>query len=212
MIVNNLDRFIAIGKELIVYSKTNLNINCDLKIRYRIDSENKEIRLYDVPSILTMKEKCIIYYAILDKYYFYPLNILNNNSNTKNIEEFVVKENGYTYHEFNEIEGESKGILGELLFEIPRQEIETEKLSKIRDVYEMLTRNTDEIGKQPIYISFSGLKGDFNDLFKVIEYIFKYDDNLKTKKEKCRLIKKAGFLGINKAILIIPNKNIGKEA
>ena len=77
MVINDLEKRIAIGNELILYSKTNINISLDLKIGYRVDKEEKEIRLYDVPRILTFEEKVMIYYAILDRFYFYPLRIIN---------------------------------------------------------------------------------------------------------------------------------------
>ena len=175
MVINDLDKRVAIGKELILYSKTNINVNCDLKISYRIDIEDKSIRLYDVPRILTFEEKEIIYYAILDKYYFYPLREIDNEYKNVKIEDFVVKENGYTYHEFNNIDGESKGILGELIFEIPRQKDEPEKLLRIREIYDMLSRNLNEIGNRPICIAFNGIMPDFKDVFKVIIYMFEND-------------------------------------
>ena len=175
MVVSDIEKHVAIGRETIVYSKNNIKLDYDLKIKYRIDKENKEIRLYDVPRILTFQEKAMIYYAILDSYYFYPLRIINKDFKNENIEEYVVKENGYTYHEFNSIEGESNGILGELVFEVPRQAIEVEKLSRIRDIYDMLKRNVKEIGIRPICIAFNGIMPDFKDIFKVIQYFFKHD-------------------------------------
>ena len=61
MIVNNLDRYVAVGKEMIIYSQANLNSNnIGYKLRYKIDDENREIRLYDVQNILSMKEKGMI--------------------------------------------------------------------------------------------------------------------------------------------------------
>ena len=77
MVINDIEKHIAIGREIIVYSKTNINSKLDLKIGYKINKEEKEIRLYDVPKILTFQEKVMIYYAILDKYYFYPLRVVN---------------------------------------------------------------------------------------------------------------------------------------
>ena len=208
MVINDLDKRVAIGKELILYSKTNINVNCDLKISYRIDIEDKSIRLYDVPRILTFEEKEIIYYAILDKYYFYPLREIDNEYKNMKIEDFVVKENGYTYHEFNNIDGESKGILGELIFEIPRQKDEPEKLLRIREIYDMLSRNLNEIGNRPICIAFNGIMPDFKDVFKVIIYMFENDEKLKKKRENCILFKRNGILGGNKRIFIVPKKAV----
>ena len=208
MVINDLDKRVAIGKELILYSKTNINVNCDLKISYRIDVEDKSIRLYDVPRILTFEEKEIIYYAILDKYYFYPLREIDNEYKNVKIEDFVVKENGYTYHEFNNIDGESKGILGELIFEIPRQKDEPEKLIRIREIYDMLSRNLNEIGNRPICIAFNGIMPDFKDVFKVIIYMFENDEKLKKKRENCILFKRNGILGGNKRIFIVPKKAV----
>lgn len=205
MVINNMEKHIAIGNEIIVYSKTNLKTGLDLKVRYKINKEEKEIRIYDVPKILTFQDKVMIYYAILDKYYFYPLSKINKEFNNENIEEYIVKENGYTYHTFNNIEGEDKGILGELLFEIPRQEIEPEKLSRIRDIYEMLIRNVDEIGKRPICIAFNGIMPDFKDVYRVIQYMLKFDNKLKNKKEYL-LFKRSGVLGGNKRIFIVPKR------
>lgn len=212
MITEDIDKYVIVGKEIIAYSSKNIQIDCDLKIRYKIDKENKEIRLYDVPRVLTFQEKSAIYYAILDKYFFFPLCVLNNDFKDENIENYVVRENGYTYHEFNNIEGEPKGILGELLFEIPRQEIEIEKLRRIRDIYEMLIRNVNEIGKEPICIAFNGLTADFKDIFKCIKYMLKEDDKLKVNEEKCITIMKKGLFGRNKRILILPIKDLVKEA
>lgn len=208
MVINDLDKRVAIGKELILYSKTNISVSCDLKISYRIDTEDKSIRLYDVPRILTFEEKEIIYYAILDKYYFYPLRDIDNEYKNVKIEDFVVKENGYSYHEFNSIDGESKGILGELIFEIPRQKDEPEKLLRIREIYEMLSRNVDEIGNRPICIAFNGIMPDFKDVFKVIIYMFENDEKLKKKKRECIVFKRNGIFGGNKRIFIVPKKAV----
>ena len=124
------------------------------------------------------------------------------------IEDFVVKENGYTYHEFNNIDGESKGILGELIFEIPRQKDEPEKLLRIREIYDMLSRNLNEIGNRPICIAFNGIMPDFKDVFKVIIYMFENDKKLKKKRENCILFKRNGILGGNKRIFIVPKKAV----
>lgn len=211
MVINDLEKRIAIGNELILYSKTNINISLDLKIGYRVDKEEKEIRLYDVPRILTFEEKVMIYYAILDRFYFYPLRVINKEYAGENIEDYVVKENGYTYHEFNNIEGEPKGILAELLFEIPRQKDEPEKLSRIRDIYEMLKRNKDEIGNRPICIAFNGIMPDFKDVFRIILYMFEKDDILSKKKKECIVFKRSGILGGNKRIFIVPKKALKIE-
>lgn len=206
MVVSEIEKHVVIGRETIVYSKSNLKLDYDLKIKYRIDKENKEIRLYDVPRILTFQEKAMIYYAILDNYYFYPLKVINKEFRDENIEEYVIKENGYTYHQFNNIEGEDNGILGELIFEVPRQQIEVEKLSRIRDIYEMLKRNVKEIGIRPICIAFNGIMPDFKDIYKVIQYFFKHDKDIKTKREECILFKRSGIFGGNKRIFIVPKK------
>ena len=124
------------------------------------------------------------------------------------IEDFVVKENGYTYYEFNNIDGESKGILGELIFEIPRQKDEPEKLLRIREIYDMLSRNLNEIGNRPICIAFNGIIPDFKDVFKVIIYMFENDEKLKKKRENCILFKRNGILGGNKRIFIVPKKAV----
>lgn len=204
MVINDIEKHIAIGKELIVYSKTNLSINLDLKIGYRINKEEKEIRLYDVPKVLTFQEKVMIYYAILDKYYFYPLRVVNKEFENEKIEEYIVKENGYTYHDFNNIEGEPNGILGELIFEIPRQEMEPEKLSRIRDIYDMLIRNKKEIGLRPICIAFNGITPDFKDVFRIIQFMFRNDKDLKDKIDEVKIFKRSGILGGNKRIFIVP--------
>lgn len=206
MVIESIDKNVAIGREIIAYSKNDLKYSCDLKLRYRIDKENKEIKLFDVPKILTFQEKVMIYYAILENYYFYPLSFFNKEFRNEKIEDYVVKENGYTYHEFNGIEGESYGILGELLFEIPRQEVEVEKLSKIRDIYEMLIRNINEIGEKPICIAFNGLMPDFKDVYRAVIYVFRHDKRLIEKQKDCFVYKKKGFLGSNKRIFIIPRK------
>ena len=211
MVINDLEKRIAIGNELILYSKTNINISLDLKIGYRVDKEEKEIRLYDVPRILTFEEKVMIYYAILDRFYFYPLRVINKEYAGENIEDYVVKENGYTYHEFNNIEGEPKGILAELLFEIPRQKDEPEKLSRIRDIYEMLKRNKDEIVNRPICIAFNGIMPDFKDVFRIILYMFEKDDILSKKKKECIVFKRSGIFGGNKRIFIVPKKALKIE-
>ena len=210
MVINDIEKHIAIGREIIVYSKTNINSKLDLKIGYKINKEEKEIRLYDVPKILTFQEKVMIYYAILDKYYFYPLRVVNKEFEGEKIEEYVVKENGYTYHDFNNNEGVYKGILAELLFEIPRQEVEPEKLSRIRDIYEMLIRNKDEIGIKPICIAFNGIMPDFKDVFRIIKFMFEQDEYLSEKKEECIIFKSSGILGGNKRIFIVPKKIIEK--
>ena len=93
-----------------------------------------------------------------------------------------------------------------MLFEITKQPIETEKLSRIRDIYDMLMRNKKEIGIQPICIAFSGIMEDFKDVYKVILYMFENNKVLKTKKNKIIIFKRNGFLGSNKRIFIIPSK------
>lgn len=203
--VTNIERHIAIGKDIIIYSKIDINKEIDFKIAYKINKDEKEIRLYDVPKILTFQEKVMIYYAILDKYYFYPLGKINNEY--KEIEDYIVKENGYSYHSFNGIEEEDNGILGELLFEIPRQEYEPEKLSRIRDIYEMLSRNYYDIGKRPICIAFNGIMNDFKDILKVIVYMFEKDKKLRRRKRRVVIFKRNGLLGGNKRIYIVP-KNL----
>ena len=51
MVINNIERYVAVGKELILYSKKGIDTQIDLKIRYRINKEDKEIRLFDVPRV-----------------------------------------------------------------------------------------------------------------------------------------------------------------
>lgn len=207
--VTNIEKHIAIGKDIILYSKTDINKEIDLKIGYKINKEEKEIRLYDVPRILTFQEKVMIYYTIIDRYYFYPLRKINNEYN--DVEDYVVKENGYSYHSFNSIEEEDNGILGELIFEIPRQEFEPEKLSRIRDIYEMLIRNYDDIGKKPICIAFNGIMPDFKDILKIIVYIFKRDKKIKKKQYDVVIFKRNGILGGNKRIYIVPKDIVEVE-
>ncbi len=207
--VTNIERHIAIGRDIIIYSKTDINREIDLKVGYKINKEEKEIRLYDVPKILTFQEKVMIYYAIIDKYFFLPLSKINNEFS--NIEDYIVKENGYSYHTFNGIEEEDNGILGELIFEIPRQEFEPEKLSRIRDIYEMLNRNYDDIGKRSICIAFNGIMSDFKDILKVIVYMFDRDKKLKKKCKKVVIFKRNGLLGGNKRIYIVPSKLVQIE-
>ncbi len=201
MVLSDLDKFVFVGEETIVCSKNSIKDEDNLVIKYKINKEDKEIRLYDVPHILTFQEKSLIYYAILENYYFFP-----SDDEYKGIENYVVKENGYSYHEFNDIKEDNYGILGELLFEITKQPIETEKLSRIRDIYDMLMRNKKEIGIQPICIAFSGIMEDFKDVYKVILYMFENNKVLKTKKNKIIIFKRNGFLGSNKRIFIIPSK------
>lgn len=206
MINNNMQRYIAVGKEVIIYNRDFLDADRALKIRYKINDEEKEIRLYDVPKILDFQEKSIIYYALLEKYYF-PSSYTYDEDG---IENYVVKENGYTYHQFNNIQGESKGILGELLFEIPRQKDETDKLSKIRDIYEMLLENIDAIGIRPICITIEGNITDFRDIYRMIIYILKKEDSISQKQGSIKVFKRMGIFGGKKRIFIIP-KNLIKE-
>ena len=203
MVLSDINKLVYIGEETIVCSKTGNKDEDNLVIKYKINREDKQIRLYDVPRILSFQEKSLIYYAILDSYYFSPLD---SDEEYDNIEDYVVKENGYSYHEFNQIEGEEYGILGELLFEITRQPIETEKLSRIRDIYDLLIRNKKEIGVRPICIAFNGTMLDFKDVYKTILYMFEKDKELKRKIELIDIFKRNGLLGGNKRIYIIPNK------
>ncbi len=206
MINNDIQRYIAIGKEVIIYNRDLLNADKALKIRYKINDEEREIRLYDVPKILDFQEKSIIYFALLERYYF-PIPY---NANENGIENYVVKENGYTYHQFNNIEGESKGILGELLFEIPRQKDESYKLSRMRDIYEMLLENIDAIGVKPICINVDGTVSDFKDIYRVVIYILKRDDKISKKKGMIKVFKRMGLFGGNKRIFIIPREIVEK--
>lgn len=206
MINNDIQRYIAIGKEVIIYNRDLLNADKALKIRYKINDEEREIRLYDVPKILDFQEKSIIYFALLERYYF----LIPYNANENGIENYVVKENGYTYHQFNNIEGESKGILGELLFEIPRQKDESYKLSRMRDIYEMLLENIDAIGVKPICINVDGTVSDFKDIYRVVIYILKRDDKISKKKGMIKVFKRMGLLGGNKRIFIIPREIVEK--
>ena len=200
--ISDIRKYIVIGREIIQFSKENFAKEDILEIRYKIINEDKEIRLYNVPRILTFEEKSVIYYAILDCYYFN--HIINSNYRKDEIADYVVKENGYTYHTFNQIEGDDFGILGELLFEIPRQKIETEKLSEIRDIYEMLQRNKNIIGKEPILIAFNGIMPDFYDITNVVRYIVEKDPEISKNKDNVNIVIKKGFLGKNKQILILP--------
>lgn len=204
MVLSDIDKFVYIGEDTIVCSKANIKDEDNLVIKYKINAEDKEIRLYDVPRILTFQEKSLIYYAILEGYYFYPAS--RDNDEYEGIENYVVKENGYSYHEFNQIEEENYGILGELLFEITRQPIETEKLSRIRDIYDLLIRNKNEIGIRPICIAFNGILSDFKDVYKTLLYMFEHDKALKKKKDLVEIFKRNGIFGGNKRIYIIPNK------
>ncbi len=206
MINNDIQRYIAIGKEVIIYNRDLLNADKALKIRYKINDEEREIRLYDVPKILEFQEKSIIYFALLERYYFPTPYKANENG----MENYVVKENGYTYHQFNNIEGESKGILGELLFEIPRQKDESYKLSRMRDIYEMLLENIDAIGVKPICINVDGTVSDFKDIYRVVIYILKRDDKISKKKGMIKVFKRMGLLGGNKRIFIIPREIVEK--
>ncbi len=200
MINNNMQKYIAVGKDIIVYNNDFFNSDKALKIRYKINDDEKEIRLYDVPRVLDFQEKSIIYYALLEKYYFSSNYTYGDNG----IENYVVKENGYTYHQFYNIEGENKGILGELLFEIPRQKDEAEKLSRIRDIYDMLLKNIDAIGTKVICINVKGVMSDFRDIYKVVIYILKNEDNIRKKQMNVRVFKRAGIFGGNKRIYIVP--------
>lgn len=206
MINNDIQRYIAIGKEVIIYNRDLLNADKALKIRYKINNDEREIRLYDVPKILDFQEKSIIYFALLERYYFPTQYKPNENG----IENYVVKENGYTYHQFNNIEGESKGILGELLFEIPRQKDEDYKLSRMRDIYEMLLENIDSIGEKPICINVDGTVPDFKDIYRVVIYILKRDDKISKRKGTIKVFKRMGMFGGNKRIFIIPRSIVEK--
>ena len=204
MVLSDIDKFVYIGEDTIVCSKANIKDEENLVIKYKINKEDKEIRLYDVPRILTFQEKSLLYYAILDNYYFYSSS--NGNEEYEDIENYIVKENGYSYHEFNRIKGENYGILGELLFEITRQSIETEKLGRIRDIYDMLIRNKEEIGVRSICIAFNGIMSDFKDVYRIIQYMFNHDKALKNKKALVDISKRNGIFGGNKRIYIVPNK------
>lgn len=198
--INDIRKYIAIGKEIIIYNKDIFNADKALKIRYKINDDEKEIRLYDVPRILDFQEKSIIYYALLEKYYFPSNHTYDENG----FENYIVKENGYTYHQFYNIAGENKGILGELLFEIPRQKDEVDKLSKIRDIYEMLLKNIDAIGIKPICITINGTIQDFKDIYRVVIYILKKEDNISKKQGSIKVFKRMGIFGGNKRIYIVP--------
>ena len=41
MVISEIEKHVAIGRETILYSKSNLKLDYDLKIKYRIDKENK---------------------------------------------------------------------------------------------------------------------------------------------------------------------------
>ena len=46
MVINNIERYVAVGKELILYSKKGIDTQIDLKIRYRINKEGLSLERF----------------------------------------------------------------------------------------------------------------------------------------------------------------------
>lgn len=201
---DKLYKHVLINEDTILYAKDNVNIDYDFKLNYKIDKGEKVIRLYNVPHILTMQEKDLIYCAILNLYYF-DFAKYGEKYEFYGIENFIVKENGYSYHEFNEIEEKSFGILGELIFEIPKQEIETDRLLSIREIYNKIILYKDDIGIRDIVINFDSPYDEFVNMYYVIKYIFENDKDLVKIKDKVTIDKKS-FLTLNKKVVIIPKE------
>ena len=72
MIVSDANNHVYLDEGIILYSKGDARYNPELKIRYKIEPEEKLIRLYDVPRFLTYQEKEYIYYILLETFCFYP--------------------------------------------------------------------------------------------------------------------------------------------
>ena len=73
MIVSDANNHVYLDEGIILYSKGDARFNPELKIRYKIEPEEKLIRLYDVPRFLTYQEKEYIYYiegALYGQWYF----------------------------------------------------------------------------------------------------------------------------------------------
>ena len=171
MAITDIHNHVYLDEGTIIYSKTDARINPELTINYKIEPEEKLIRLYNVPRFLTFQEKEYIYYILLENFYFYPLG---KNREYEDFENYTVKENGYSFYEYNSKEN-PKGILGELLMDIPRPEREPEKIARIRDIYDMLKRNYKEIEKRPICIAFNGNINDFKSVYMVLQFMLDND-------------------------------------
>ena len=200
MAITDIHNHVYLDEGIILYSKTDARIDPELKINYKIEPEEKLIRLYNVPRFLTFQEKEYIYYILLENFYFYPLG---KNREYEDFENYTVKENGYSFYEYNSKEN-PKGILGELLMDIPRPEREPEKIARIRDIYDMLKRNYKEIGKRPICIAFNGNINDFKSVYMVLQFMLDNDSKLKEIKKDIYVFKRLGIFGGNKRIFIVP--------
>ena len=200
MAITDIHNHVYLDEGTIIYSKTDARINPELTINYKIEPEEKLIRLYNVPRFLTFQEKEYIYYILLENFYFYPLG---KNREYEDFENYTVKENGYSFYEYNSKEN-PKGILGELLMDIPRPEREQEKIARIRDIYDMLKRNYKEIGKRPICIAFNGNINDFKSVYMVLQFMLDNDSKLKEIKKDIYVFKRLGIFGGNKRIFIVP--------
>ena len=200
MAITDIHNHVYLDEGTIIYSKTDARINPELTINYKIEPEEKLIRLYNVPRFLTFQEKEYIYYILLENFYFYPLG---KNREYEDFDNYTVKENGYSFYEYNSKEN-PKGILGELLMDIPRPEREPEKIARIRDIYDMLKRNYKEIGKRPICIAFNGNINDFKSVYMVLQFMLDNDSKLKEIKKDIYVFKRLGIFGGNKRIFIVP--------
>ena len=200
MAITDIHNHVYLDEGTIIYKKTDARINPELTINYKIEPEEKLIRLYNVPRFLTFQEKEYIYYILLENFYFYPLG---KNREYEDFENYTVKENGYSFYEYNSKEN-PKGILGELLMDIPRPEREPEKIARIRDIYDMLKRNYKEIGKRPICIAFNGNINDFKSVYMVLQFMLDNDSKLKEIKKDIYVFKRLGIFGGNKRIFIVP--------
>ena len=189
MIVSDANNHVYLDEGIILYSNGDARFNPELKIRYKIEPEEKLIRLYDVPRFLTYQEKEYIYYILLETFCFYPQGARGE---YKGFADYTVKENGYSF------------LLGELIFDIPRPEREPEKIARIRDIYNMLIRNFKEIGTRPMCIAFNGITSDFKTVYMVIQYIFDHHPKIKAKKSEVYIFKRMGLFGGNKRIYIVP--------
>ena len=206
MIVSDANNHVYLDEGIILYSKGDARFIPELKIRYKVEPEEKLIRLYDVPRFLTYQEKEYIYYILLETFCFYPQGA---RAEYKGFADYTVKENGYSFYEYNQKEN-PQGILGELIFDIPRPEREPEKIARIRDIYNMLIRNFKEIGTRPMCIAFNGVISDFKTVYMVIQYIFDHHPKIKEKKSEVYIFKRMGLFGGNKRIYIVP-RTIIKE-
>ena len=92
MAITDIHNHVYLDEGTIIYSKTDARINPELTINYKIEPEEKLIRLYNVPRFLTFQEKEYIYYILLENFYFYPLG---KNREYEDFENYTVKENGY---------------------------------------------------------------------------------------------------------------------